>query len=54
MSLVEKNPSPSPTRRKSDDEKRSTNDGSTKPDEAKGGLSHYFVSFSKGVNEEFR
>jgi hypothetical protein len=46
MSLVQENQMPSPASRKSDDEKEPTtgSEVDTKPEEAKGGLSHYFVS----------
>jgi hypothetical protein len=44
MSLAEKDQSPS---RKSADEETGSNDGDFKSSEAKGGLSHYFVSSIK-------
>jgi hypothetical protein len=38
-------PSPSPAGRRSDgDEKERTSEANTKPEEAKGGMNHYFVS----------
>jgi hypothetical protein len=51
MSLVKENQMPSATQRKSDDEKERNNEVDTKPEEAKGGLSHYFVSVFDCSNE---
>jgi hypothetical protein len=47
MSLAEKEHSPSPIRRQSDDAKKRTNDGKIGPDEAGGGMNPYFVSLPK-------
>ncbi|EAT87066.2 hypothetical protein SNOG_06002 [Parastagonospora nodorum SN15] len=46
MSLTEKEPSPSPIRRQSDDAKKPTNDGKIGPNEARSGMNPYFRIFT--------